>query len=176
MTEPDPTPPVTRRWDRGALGIIVAAVVLQALTVTLGTQDDPDPLAWITLQTVTFGLGLVGSYIIGKSSAREAAREIVRPHARSAFRRAMSLYRALHRQRDALGEMYAGLQREAREDASGTPVVDLAAARWAIIGAQGLVLEQISTAGDALEDWRDLVPEEVANFERGVAGTGEGEL
>src|SRR5690606_16699044 len=93
---------------------------------------------------------------------------IVRPHARASFRRAVNLYKALHRQRETLTVVHAGLSREARQDENGGQVIDLSAARWAIIGVQNLVIEQIGTATDALEDWKDLVPEEVEDFARQV--------
>lgn len=154
--------------DASAFAFIAIAVVLQIVTLIVGAQEPRPLLAWIALQSVTFGLGLLGSFIFGKSSAREAARDIVRPHARASFRRAVNLYKALHRQRETLTVVHAGLSREARQDENGGQVIDLSAARWAIIGVQNLVIEQIGTATDALEDWKDLVPEEVEDFARQV--------
>lgn len=163
---PDALPAARRRPDRRALYFGVAAVVLQVLTVVVGVQKDPNTLATLILQGVTFALGITGSYIFGRASAAEAARDIVRPHARASFRRAVSLYRALDRQRATLSVVYNGLKDEARQDGNGVMVVDLSVARWAIIGVQNLVIEQIGTAADALEDWKDLVPEEVETFTR----------
>lgn len=157
---------VTRDWH--SVAIIVAAVILQIVTLVVSFQEPTPVLASITLQSVTFGTGLVGSYIFGKSSARDAAKEIIRPHARASFRRAVNLYKALHRQRETLTVVHGALAEEARPDANGVQVVEMSAARWAIIGVQNLVIEQIGTATDALEDWKDIVPEDVEDFARQI--------
>lgn len=155
----------TKRANRvAAAWLVVAAVLLQALTSTVGLQKEPNTLAAAILQAVTIGLSVAASYIFGKASAAEAARDIVRPHAVVSLRRAINLYRALDRQRQTLGVVYSGLKDEARPDGNGVMVVDLTAARWAIIGVQNVVIEQIGTAADAMEDWKDLAPEEVARF------------
>lgn len=158
----------------GAIAFIVAAIILQVITLLVGQQTSKPSLASITLQTLTLLSGSAGSYIFGRSSARDAAKEIVRPHARASFRRAASLYKALHRQRQTLSVVHKGLTDEAKTIEGGTPVVDLSVARWAIIGVQNLVIEQIGTAADALEDWKDLVPEEVASFARQLSDDVEG--
>lgn len=95
--------------------------------------------AWIT--------GILGSFIFGRQSAREAARDIIKPLARSAFRRLISLYRSLSRVANLLA---SSQDFESRED-------------YEVIHAklEGIVVEQLTTAGDALEDWRDIVPEDV---------------
>ena len=95
--------------------------------------------AWIT--------GILGSFIFGRQSAREAARDIIKPLARSAFRRLLSLYRSLSRVANILA---SSQDFESRED-------------YEVMHAklEGIVVEQLTTAGDALEDWRDIVPEDV---------------
>jgi len=52
----------------------------------------------------------------------------------------------------------AGTQARARNEPDGgfTPFDTL----------QAIVVEQIATAGDALDDWRDIVPEDVEEVER----------
>ena len=42
------------------------------------------------LQFFALLFGLVGSYFIGKNSAKDAAYEIIKPHAKSVFRRLIS--------------------------------------------------------------------------------------
>jgi tryptophan-rich sensory protein len=46
----------------------------------------------ILFQVFALATGLIGSFIFGRQSARAAAREMIKPHARSAFRRLTSLY------------------------------------------------------------------------------------
>ncbi len=100
--------------------------------------------AWLT--------GLIGSFIFGRQSAREAAREIIKPHARSAFRRLLSLYRSLYRVAD---DIESSQNFGSHEDYQA-----ILAKLGAIVG------EQLDTAEDALEDWRDIVPEDVEELRK----------
>ena len=99
-------------------------------------------------QVLISGTGLLGSYIFGKNSARDGALDVVKPHARAAFRRVFALYKSLYR----LSEKIEELKEEGPD-----PRLDL---------IQALVNEHIATGEDAIEDWRDIVPEEVEEIER----------
>lgn len=102
----------------------------------------------VLLQVFSLGIGLLGSFILGRESAREAAKDLVKPHARSAFRRLLSLYRSLSRLAVAI--------QNARPVNNADPIHPSVLDRL-----ESLVIEQIATADDALEDWRDIVPEDV---------------
>lgn len=99
-------------------------------------------------QILTWGTGLMGSYMFAKESARDGARNVLRPHARAAFRRVLALYTSLYRLYEKLEEL--------KEEGPDHRIELL----------QALVSEHISTGQDAMEDWRDIVPEEVAEIER----------
>ena len=99
-------------------------------------------------QILISGTGLWGSYIFGRNSARAGALEVIKPHARAAFRRVFALYRSLYR----LSVKIEDLKGEGPDHR-----LDL---------IQALVNEHIATGEDAIEDWRDIVPEEVAEIER----------
>lgn len=143
---------------------MVIAAVLAAATVYVGTLDDPSPVFAGVLQAITMALGLWGSFLFGKDSSRRAAEEIVRPHARSAFRRVRNLYLALGRQRQAIAAEQSRLD-ELSVDGDGSAFVALEHVRMSLQALDYIVTEQISTADDALEDWRDLVPDEVKAIE-----------
>ena len=49
------------------------------------------------LQIISLALGMGASYYFGRRSVDKAAKEIIKPHARSALRRLTSLYRGLSR-------------------------------------------------------------------------------
>ena len=83
---------------------------------------------------------------LGRQSAREAAREIIKPHARSAFRRLLSLYQSLSR-------VATTIESSQSDESPEYPVI--------IAKIEAIVVEQLNTADDALEDWRDIVPEDV---------------
>jgi hypothetical protein len=99
-------------------------------------------------QTLSLGLGLVGSWLFGRQSARAAARELIKPHARSAFRRLVSLYSGLSR----LAAMLDSAKRSSAPSAECGAVLDKLAA---------VVTEHIMTADDAMEDWSDIAPDDV---------------
>ncbi len=132
--------------------IVAALLILTSIGVSIlftitATQRDLNGLESTIWQIFTFAAGLSGSFIFGRQSAREAAREIIRPHARSAFRRVLFLYRSLSR---ASATIKLSQAPESEED----PQVTLAK-------LDTIVTEQLAAADDALEDWRDIVPEDV---------------
>jgi hypothetical protein len=82
--------------------------------------------------------------------------DIVRPHAKSAFRRVLSLYASLARLHKTMDS--------AKPTLVATPQAIAAIERF-----HDLVIEQINTSGDTIEDWGDLVPDEVAKIKEQTA-------
>lgn len=136
---------------RVGITFVAGAIIVALIFVVVAAFRDLTALENVLLQVFSLGLGLIGSYVLGRESARDAAREVVKPHARSAFRRLLSLYRSLSRLAYAIETI--------RSDCNAHPetihVLDK---------LEGIVVEQIATADDALEDWRDIVPEDVAEL------------
>ena len=106
-------------------------------------------LEWMIVQIFALVVGLFGSFIFGRQSATKAGREIIKPHARSAFRRLLSLYMSISRVANIIA------MSKNSEDSHGT-----------LEKIEVIVIEQLATADDALEDWRDIVPEEVDELSR----------
>jgi hypothetical protein len=102
-------------------------------------------------QVISLGIGILGSFLLGGATAKENAINIVRPHAKSAFRRVLSLYASLFRLR---GTMEC-IMRDLEENPE---------AMTALERLKDVVTEQIETSADTLEDWEDLVPDEVARL------------
>jgi hypothetical protein len=101
----------------------------------------------ILFQIFALSLGIGSSYLFGTISAKDAALEIIKPHARSSFRRLVSLYKSLGRLIQTIND------RKSQNDvASYSAALDL---------VEAVAIEQLASAGDAMEDWRDIVPEEV---------------
>lgn len=123
--------------------LLVVCVLASCAVVALTLFRDLTTLELGLFQLLVLATGLLGSYIFGKSSARAGAMDVIKPHARAAFRRVMALYNSLYRLSDRIEELK-------REDADTR--LDL---------IQALVNEQIETGQDAMEDWRDIVPEDV---------------
>ena len=97
----------------------------------------------VLFQILMLAAGLSGSFIAGRNSSLQAAREMIRPHARSAFRRALSLHRSLY----GLSMRIEALQEEGRD-----PRLDV---------VRAVVDEQIVAGLDAMEDWRDIIEDDV---------------
>lgn len=137
--------------------IIVISLIMMLLFAYTATERALTGIEAIVFQIFAVLVGIAGSYIFGLRALKESIRETVEPHARSAFRRLMSLYRSISRVAATIDS------EEPRDDA----------AKIAIIRA--IVVEQIATANDALADWRDMVPEAVEEMRKETRIAEQGE-
>lgn len=137
------------RWT-GLVFVGIAGAISVAFLI-LAYVRDLTALENTLLQITSLGLGLWGSYLMGKESAKEAARDLIKPHARSAFRRLISLYKSLSRLAYAI--------QTSRDSVAGNVQAIAVLDRL-----EAMVTEQIGTADDALEDWNDLVPDEISTL------------
>lgn len=128
--------------------LISVSIILMVLFAYVATGRPLTQVEAIGLQFLALFAGLLGSYIFGRQVSRGSIGEIIKPYARSAFRRLISLYRSLSR-----------VARIIEEDGHGD-----ATSKISIIKA--IVVEQIATANDALADWEDVVPESVEELRR----------
>ena len=113
----------------------------------------------VLLQIISLAIGVGVSFFVGRQSARKAAREIVKPHARSAFRRLLSLYENLHW---TMNEVKSALRSGSAQQHQET-----------LARVEAVVTAQLKTADDALEDWRDIVPEDVEELKQKLATDNE---
>ena len=130
----------------GAIALLIVSVVVATIFTFVSTSRALTNLEGVLLQGFSLGAGILGSFFFGKYSARSAARELIKPHARSAFRRLLSLFRSLSRVAATISGATSGSQEEQK---------------LALSRLQAIVIEQLATADDALEDWHDIVPEDV---------------
>lgn len=128
--------------------LALITIVLSVILIFVAQSRPLTPLEGVLFQVVILAAGLAASYMIGKNAAMEAARSILRPHARSAFRRVYNLYASLFRLSTRI---------EMLNDQNPDHRLDL---------IRALVDEQFATGRDALEDWRDIIPEDVDVMER----------
>ena len=131
--------------------LVLIAVVLLALLaffVYIGSTRNLTSLESVLLQILSLAIGSGVSFFAGRQSARKAAR----PHAKSAFRCLISLYRSLRR---TAAIVESSQSAEPHED------YQVVLAKLEVI-----VAEQLTTADDALEDWNDIVPEDVAELKQ----------
>lgn len=127
--------------------LVAAAITITVIFLYLSSGDRQLTSLENTLfQVLSLGLGLAGSYALG--SSRDAAKEIIKPYAKSAFRRLLSLYNSLSRVAEVIEKSRPTNENEQIDPA----VLDV---------LDAIVTAQLDTADDALEDWRDIVSEEV---------------
>ncbi|MDE0775854.1 MAG: hypothetical protein OSB43_06260 [Nocardioides sp.] len=155
--------PVIPTWaKKPGPWLVFASVLLAVLTVLVGTAETPNKFAASLLQAATIILSIYGAFVLGKDASRDAAQEQVSQHAKSAFRRLLTLYGALERLRaQSEAEMVFLV---GKHDGS-TGLVRLDLAQMSLDKVRLMSAEQIATGEDALEDWRDLAPDEVARIE-----------
>lgn len=127
--------------------LIIVSLAFAGIFAYVATERTLTNLESVILQAFALGAGLIGSFVFGRQSAKEAAKEIIKPHARSAFRRLLSLYQSLSR----VGSTIEESQKTDSIENHGITLAKL----------EAIVIEQLATADDALEDWRDIVPEDV---------------
>ncbi len=133
--------------------MIAIAIFSSVLFINKASERKLSDLENIQFQIITMGIGLLGSYLLGGATAKESAMDIVRPHAKSAFRRVLSLYASLGRLNKTMDKV--------KQSLSANPQAITAIERF-----QDLVIEQINTSGDTIEDWGDIVPDEVAKIKK----------
>ncbi len=136
----------------GPLALIVVSVSIPVILAFVSASRPLTPLESALMQGFSLIAGLYGSYVLGRRSSVHAARELIKPHARSAFRRVVTLYNSLSR-------LAFSIERaRAAEEQASPPITPLDT-------LEAIVMEQLATADDAMEDWRDIVPEDVKELE-----------
>ena len=135
---------------------ILALIIL----VVIAATRDLSGLESVLLQIILLAIGSSISFFIGHRSAREAAEEIIKPHARSAFRRLISLYNGLSQAATVI---------ESSQSSKSDEDYQVALARL-----EEIVTEQLTTADDALDDWNDVVPEDVAELKQKLRPSTQG--
>ena len=129
--------------------LIFISVMLMFLFAYTATERALTEIEAIVFQILALLAGIGGSYIFGRRTSKESIRETIEPHARSAFRRLISLYRSISRVAQIIES-----EEPPRDDASKIDII------------RAIVVEQIATADDALADWQDVVPEAVEEMRK----------
>ena len=129
-----------------SLVVLGSTIISVLLASTLNLSSD------VLLQVIFLSIGCGVSYSVGKQSVEKAAKEMIKPHARSAFRRLIFLYLTLRRAAAAI---------ESAQHSESQENYQVILARL-----EEIVTAQLLTADDALEDWNDIVPEDVEELKQ----------
>lgn len=130
--------------------LVIMALIVTCYSVYISGKRDLTGLENTLLQSFGLLFGVAGSFLFGRQSMKDAAKEIIKPHARSAFRRLISLYESLSRVAFEIENS------KSNKDSNSEAI--------ALAKLEAIVIEQLATADDALEDWGDIVPNEVAEL------------
>lgn len=131
--------------------LIVCSLVLAGFFIYTASKREISSLENVFFQIFILATSLSGSYLLGKKISEASAFEAIKPYARSAFRRVLSLYYGLSRLAKDVGH-------EIRIKNNNSLLEKF----------QATIEEQLYTADDALEDWRDIVPEDVEEIQQRV--------
>ena len=124
----------------GAGGLILLSVGALVFFGYIATTRSLTSLEAYCFQAFSLVAGLTGSYLSGRLTAQSIGRELFKPHARSAFRRVRALSTSMVRVRQVIS------------NPDSSPETKLA-----VIAA--VANEQLVAANDALEDWKEVVPD-----------------
>lgn len=160
-TADSPLPMLARR----AL-IYVPILLVFAWSALIAANRELTPLESVLLQFFGLAVGVWASFSAGMEAGRKMEASRTQASARSAFRRVTRVY-------EALGRLIESI--ETRRDVlyhhsgNGSDVrLSSVEAALDLLGVQ--VTEQLGTANDAMEDWRDLVPDQVRELEQKAEG------
>lgn len=152
-----------RRWfPYGAAG--AGLVVLLVLTIVVTSKEDTTNTESALWTFILFGIGIALSFYFGRKSINEAATELVRPQARGAARRLVTLGFGVGEFRPLIERH----RRQAQAEADGRGTVPLSNVELAYDVLLGHMQMQIWSISDALEDWREFEPEIVNQLEENL--------
>ena len=128
--------------------LICLGVLALLILVYIAATRDLSSLESVLLQIILLAIGSGISFFAGHRLAQQAAKL----HARSAFRRLLSLYHGFSRAATAI-----------ESSQSSEPDGDY---QVLLARLEEIVTYQLITADNALEDWNDIVPEDVAELKQ----------
>ena len=130
-------------YDFPLVAFSAVFVIALVVVIVLSSISPLHPSVQYVFQVITLAAGVLGSYRFGRHSARDAAYDVIRPHARSALRSVLTLHDSLQR----LARRIEGLKTDSAD--RGLDLI------------QAIVEEQIPLGSSAVEDWRDVAPDDV---------------
>jgi hypothetical protein len=173
VTTPDPKRGRTPAWLKGPTATLVAILAaLLALTIIVTHRKNLTNVEAGLLQFIFFAASAWIALAFGRRSTVAQAEELVRRDAAKAVRRIVNLGESV---RD-LGGVVNDASRFASElAATNAGVVPEADIQYAFGTLRSHLDGQARTVADAIEDWRDLAPNAVAELDERVRELPSGE-
>jgi hypothetical protein len=145
------------------LGTLLIGGSLLAATIYITSRKDMTNLDNGLLQFIFFSVGIAVAYIFGRWSIASAAAEVVKPHGRKAVRRIVNLAQALQSFGIVLSDLRVLASATADRNQGLVPIDEVDRVLDVL---DNNLATQLRTVADAIEDWRDIVPEEVEAIEQ----------
>ena len=117
----------------------------------------------ILFQAITFFLSIIGALGIGNEASKKNAEVLIKQSARPAFRRSLGLYQGISQ----IANLIAKYSEPNSHDEEKPRVIG---------NIEVLIEDLIRSAGYSLEDWRDIIPEDVEELEKNLRKEIETEL
>jgi hypothetical protein len=146
-------------------GVFAAAVfgVLLTVDILVTRRKDVTTLELGLLQFIFFATSVGLPYLFGRRSTAAEAAAAIRRDGRKAVRRIVNLGKSIQDFGGALNEASAHTSDLAINNDGMVPIVEV---EYAFRALRSHLDGQIRTVSDAIEDWRDIVPEEVESLEQ----------
>ena len=144
-------------------GFIAASVAVVGLTVLTSMHRPLSSLESALLQSVSLALSVWASFAAGQISGHDQRAREMRAPVKSAFRRTVRIYQGIGRQGQSIEGRRQRLHYLAEASSGSVPISEIDAA-LDLLTTQ--VQEQLGTVDDAMEDWRDLAPDQVGRVEQ----------
>jgi hypothetical protein len=143
-------------------GLLALTAILAYITIRVALQQSPNRSTVAMLQVVTLLLSIGTSIYAGRQSALKSAQELLRPHAKSAYRRTLSLSVLNRRFSQKLDEYDQRLDDLADPN---TGAISATHVHMSVDLFRVMAADLATTIGDALWDWKDILPEELEQLE-----------
>jgi hypothetical protein len=144
------------------LATVIVFAILFALTLWLTSGKENTSRENGLYQFIFLAVGVAASFVFGRQSARAAATDVVRPVAKGAVRRLANLAAGLGSLGGAVNVQRAYMQERADDNDGAVSLAEVGQAQDML---QIQINAQLNTVADAIEDWREFVPDEVAAVE-----------
>lgn len=133
--------------------LIIISLGMMITIIVVAIRRPLSEVEAIAMQAFSLLAALGGSYLFSRQGAENSAKKMFVPHARSALRRIVSLY--------------GGISHVAQlvDSKDGDRIKD---DNSRLLAIRTIVYGLIRTANDALEDWREVVPEAVDEVEKNI--------
>jgi len=156
-----------RQWYLVRGGVLIFLVALLVLTIVITGRSSTTNGESALWTFILFVIGLAATFYFGRKSVSEAAADVVRPQARSAGRRIITLGKGIGLFRAAMREQHSAARHAATENGGNVPIASIELA-YATLDLQ--VEQQMLSVIDALEDWREFDPEIVNELRKMTDG------